>query len=412
MVLLPKKPGAKLVGDFRPICLQNCSVKILSKVLTTRLQVAIGELVDFDQTGFLRGRSIAENFVYAMELVQCCHKRKLPTLVLKLDFAKAFDTVLWPALLDILAARGFSSTWAGWIYHLLSSSRTSILMNGCPDVLQQLIKRDTAIRHPARGELPGVVLHYADDTLIVMRGDVAGIRRLAEILDQFSAATGLAINYSKSVLVPLHMDEGEIASCVAVLGCKREGFPQSYLGLPLSHNKLRLDAFAPLIAKADKYLAGWQAALLNPMGRLVLVNSVLDSQLVYHMSSLLLAPGVIKQVDRRRRGFLWAGTGQATGAKCLVAWEEVQRGKGARGLGVKELAVQNVCLLLKLRHRLHTASSSSWANWIRQQVCLANLKGPLAADHWGILRSLLPTYRALTTSAVRDGNGTSFWYDA
>jgi hypothetical protein len=47
------------------------------------------EMIDIDQTGFLKGRSISENFVYATELVQVCYKRKVPTLVLKLDFAKA-----------------------------------------------------------------------------------------------------------------------------------------------------------------------------------------------------------------------------------------------------------------------------------------------------------------------------------
>ncbi|WVZ61783.1 hypothetical protein U9M48_011600 [Paspalum notatum var. saurae] len=282
MVLLPKKFEAKLVSDFRPICLQNCSVKIISKMLTTRLQGVIGGLIDLDQTGFLKGRSIAENFVYAMELVQCCHKRKLPTVVLKLDFAKAFDTVQWPALLDILSARGFSSRWVGWILHLLSSSKTAILVNGCPgpwfdckrglrqgdpispylfllvaDVLQRLIKVDSSIRHPVQTELPGAVLQYADDTLIVMRGDVVGVQKLAALLEQFSAATGLAINFSKSILVPLHMEDADVLQCVTTLGCRREGFPQSYLGLPLSNTKLKLDAFTSLIAKADKYLAGW-----------------------------------------------------------------------------------------------------------------------------------------------------------
>ncbi|WVZ99078.1 hypothetical protein U9M48_044428 [Paspalum notatum var. saurae] len=355
MVLLPKKSEAKLVSDFRPICLQNCSVKIISKMLTTRLQGVIGGLIDLDQTGFLKGRSIAENFVYAMELVQCCHKQKLATVVLKLDFAKAFDTVQWPALLDILSARGFSSRWVGWILHLLSSSKTAILVNGCPgpwfdckrglrqgdpispylfllvaDVLQRLIKVDSSIRHPVQTELPGAVLQYADDTLIVMRGDVVGVQKLAALLEQFSAATGLAINFSKSVLVPLHMEDADVLQCVTTLGCRREGFPQSYLGLPLSNTKLKLDAFTPLIAKADKYLAGWQAALLNPMGRLVLVNAVLDSQLIYHMSALLLAPGIIKKVDQRRRGFLWSGAGQTNGAKCLVAWDDVQKNRPGR----------------------------------------------------------------------------------
>ena len=68
-------------------------MKILTKVLTARLQAQIQKLIDVDQTGFLRGRSISENFVYATELVQCCYKRKKPAVVLKLDFAKAFESV-------------------------------------------------------------------------------------------------------------------------------------------------------------------------------------------------------------------------------------------------------------------------------------------------------------------------------
>jgi len=92
MVLIPKKPGAVAVDAFRPICLQNCSIKILSKMLTRRLQKEIGNLIDLHQTGFLKGRSISETFVFAAELIQTCNKRRLPTLVLKLDFAKAFDT--------------------------------------------------------------------------------------------------------------------------------------------------------------------------------------------------------------------------------------------------------------------------------------------------------------------------------
>jgi hypothetical protein len=98
VVLLPKKLAPVFVSDFRPICLQNCSVKIVSKILTTRLQREIHSLISLDQTGFLKGRPISENFVYALDLIQCCHKRRSPTIALKLDFAKAFDSVHWDAL--------------------------------------------------------------------------------------------------------------------------------------------------------------------------------------------------------------------------------------------------------------------------------------------------------------------------
>jgi len=132
VVLLPKKQGATAPGDHRPICLQNCSMKIIAKILTSRLQEEIPKLIDLDQTGFIKGRSISENFIYALELVQHCHKQRLPTLVLKLDFAKAFDSVNWDSLLYILQCRGFPPTWCSWIQHILTTSKSAILLNGCP----------------------------------------------------------------------------------------------------------------------------------------------------------------------------------------------------------------------------------------------------------------------------------------
>jgi len=122
MVLIPKKLAAVEVDAFRPICLQNCSLKILSKVLTTRLQKEIPSLIDLHQTSFIKGRSIADTFVYALELVQVCHKRKRPAIVLKLDFAKAFDTVNWDGLLRVLHARGFCQRWIQWMHTILSTS--------------------------------------------------------------------------------------------------------------------------------------------------------------------------------------------------------------------------------------------------------------------------------------------------
>jgi hypothetical protein len=67
-VLLPKKQGVVAVDAFRPICLQNSSVKIIAKILTQRLQREISAMIDTNQTGFLKGRSISESFIFAVEL--------------------------------------------------------------------------------------------------------------------------------------------------------------------------------------------------------------------------------------------------------------------------------------------------------------------------------------------------------
>lgn len=82
--------------------------------------------------------------------------------------------------------------------------------------------------------------------------------------------------------------------------------PQTYLGrsLSLSDTKLNLSVFASLIAKTDKYLVGWQASLLSPASRTILINVVLNNLPTYDMAALLLPKGIVHALDSRRRVFL------------------------------------------------------------------------------------------------------------
>lgn len=159
----------------------------------------------------------------------------------------------------------------------------------------------------------------------------------------------------------MHLDNVLADQCAQVLGCSQQRFPQNYLGLPLSASKLPNSVFYTYIDRSDKFLSTYQASLLNKMGRVVLINSVLDAQLVYIMSATQLPPDIIIKLDKRRRSFLWAGNKDFFAAKCLVSWPSVCTTKELGGLGVMDIGTKNVCLLLNLIHRLHNAESSAWA---------------------------------------------------
>jgi exonuclease III len=280
MILLRKKENNNEPTNYRPISLLNCTVKWITKILAARLQSLIKLLVDADQTGFVKTRCIADNFMYAMDLVQCCRKRKKKAMILKLDFSKAFDTVSWEALFSILHIRGFDDKWIMWMKELLTSAKTAVLLNGIPgnwinlkrglrqgdplspllfivvvDVLQQAIKRtalDGLLRHPVLEDQPCPVLQYADDTLIVIQGEVQQAKILKEILDDFANATGLKINFAKSTFVPINLSLQEGEQIAEALNCKVASFPQTYLGLPLSDTKLPKEAFLPYISSVEK----------------------------------------------------------------------------------------------------------------------------------------------------------------
>ena len=150
---------------------------------------------------------------------------------------------------------------------------------------------------------------------------------------------------------------------------------------------------------------------LNPKGRQVLVNSVVDSAISYLMAAMLLPAETIESLDQKRRTFIWSGKDRTNGARCLVAWNQVCMPKEKGGLGVKDVAVQNQCLLLKLLHRLHHPANSALAQWAREEVDLSILKGKNAVGpHWEALRSLLPLYQSITF-VDGDGRATDFWND-
>ncbi|KAM0888277.1 hypothetical protein ACQ4PT_028461 [Festuca glaucescens] len=86
IALLPKRDDPHEMNDYRPISLQHSIPKLIAKVMANRLQPKINILVDSMQSGFIKERSIVENFAAAIEMVQSGNKLKRPIIVLKLDF--------------------------------------------------------------------------------------------------------------------------------------------------------------------------------------------------------------------------------------------------------------------------------------------------------------------------------------
>lgn len=130
IVLLPKKIGASNPANFRPITMIHSFAKLISKILAMRLAPRLNELIDKNQNAFIRSRTIHDNFKYIQRAAVLIRKKKIPMLLLKLDISKAFDTLSWPFLLEIMRARGFGPKWCRWISSLLSTASSRIILNG------------------------------------------------------------------------------------------------------------------------------------------------------------------------------------------------------------------------------------------------------------------------------------------
>ncbi|KAK1663944.1 hypothetical protein QYE76_052103 [Lolium multiflorum] len=244
------------------------------------------------------------------------------------------------------------------------------------------------------------------------RADPSAASCLRDVLEDFAATTGLAINIHKSCFIPRHVSTADECQMAATLGCPVSSFPQPYLGLPLSPTKLPISAYAPLILSFDRRLSGWQALLLSSGGRLVLCNVVLNNLASYYMRSYLLPQGVLESIDKRCRAFFWMGKDSCSGARYLIAWHKVLLSKQEGGFGVKDPHRQNRCLLLNFIHKLHQADSLPWKDWFRQhsgQDLGDSTSSPSFLDK--IVRERLPLYRCITRATGISGTSTAFWLD-
>lgn len=116
----------KLWGGFRTISLSHSVAKLFSKLLSNRLAPELNNIVSRAQSAFIKKRSIQDNFLYSQNIIRSLYRNKTDGLFLKLDIAKAFDSVRWDFVMEVLHQFGFGRKWQGWV----TTSSSAVLLNG------------------------------------------------------------------------------------------------------------------------------------------------------------------------------------------------------------------------------------------------------------------------------------------
>jgi hypothetical protein len=132
ITLIPTKDNLRTDNNFRPISLLNGSLKLLTKLLATRLQSVVKSFIHLNQYGFIQGRTIQDYLAWAFQFLHICHKYKREVVILKLYFKKAFDLVEHEVILSMLKHKGFLEKWVTWIKSTLSSGSSQVLLNEVP----------------------------------------------------------------------------------------------------------------------------------------------------------------------------------------------------------------------------------------------------------------------------------------
>jgi hypothetical protein len=299
ITLLPKNKEATKIQQYRPICLLNCIYKLITKVLTIRIEPYAQKLISEHQTAFIKGRNIMTGVMILHEIMHETKKRKETGIILKLDFEKAYDKVNWDFLFLSLQNRGFGNKWMMWMHMVVEGGTVSvkknnqigkyiksykgvrqgdplspILFNFVADSLARMMDKACAngvLNGLGRHLIPNrvILLQYADDTIICMENDLSKARNLKMLLYIYEMMAGLKINFMKSEFFVINGDDDIKMQYANLFDCQMGTFPMMYLGVPVSPFRMRIADWIRLEEKFDKRLDSWKGSSLPLLGGLL-----------------------------------------------------------------------------------------------------------------------------------------------
>ncbi|GJS62208.1 RNA-directed DNA polymerase, eukaryota [Tanacetum coccineum] len=222
IALIPKIQDAKVVKGYCPISLIGSIYKIIAKILANRLSFVILGLINDVQSAFFSNRQILDTPFILNELLSWCKHKKFKAMVFKVDFEKAFDSIRWDYLQDILKMFGFGDKWCDWINGFLNSAMRSFLVNESPTSEFQFHKVTNASLFsgiPIDSSLTLYHLFFADDAIFVRKWDSLNMHTIVNLLKCFHLASGLKINFHKSKLMGIGTRLEEVDAAATTMGC-------------------------------------------------------------------------------------------------------------------------------------------------------------------------------------------------
>jgi len=420
IVLVAKSSHAHSVGDFRPIACCNVMYKVISKILAARLAGVLGGIIDPAQAAFVEGRCMIDNIHLVQELLRKYNRKRVsPRCLIKVDLRKAYDSVSWDFLADMLQGLMFPARFINWVMECVSSTSYSICLNGgiygmfkgrkglrqgdplspflfniCIEYLSRRLSLFTSRGdfnfHPRCGQLRLTHLAFADDLMLFARGDQGSVRIIMDCLSDFGTRSGLSVNLFKSSLFTAGIYGDDLIRIRQLTAIPPGVMPFRYLGVPVAAQRLQVAHFAPFTDKITMYINSWTAACLSFAGRAELIRSVLQGVDCFWLSIFPIPSAIIDRVTRLCRNFLWRKRHHP------ISWESMCLPKSEGGLGFRDLKTWNDALLAKYLWNIHKKKDTLWVRWVHQIY----LRGDVSPWMWFYARDDSPLIKRLI--AIRD----------
>ncbi len=229
ITLIPKPNKDSLhLDNWRPITLLNSDYKLLASLYANRLKPCLEEIVSVSQSGFMKGRHIANNIRLVLDILDYKELINDKAVILFLYFSKAFDTVEHEFMFEFLRRFGFGHSFIKIVQTFYKNINSNVsLVNGVSPrfVISRGIRQGCPISHflfvlvaeflnifithclDVQGILVAehtfLISQLANDTCLFLK-DEKQVPVILDALNLFSNASGLSVNRNKSEIMPVH----------------------------------------------------------------------------------------------------------------------------------------------------------------------------------------------------------------
>ena len=333
---LPKGNKDKLyLKNWRPISLLNTSYKLASACIAERLKCVLPYIINEDQTGFISGRFIGENIRLLYDVIEYAEKNAIPGMLLLIDFEKAFDTVSWDFLFDVLDFFNFGNDFKQWIYVFYKNIQSCVIVNGhlsewfylqrgcrqgdplspylfilCAEILAALIRNNKAIKGIKMETTSFVISQYADDTTLILDGSKKSLENCLKVLKLYGDISGLCINMDKTKLIWIGSEKNsKVTFCEEHNLCwDNSEFTVLGVKFPKDLDKITEINYSSKIEEMKKVFLSWSKRILTPLGRITVIKSLALSKMNHLIISLPKPSArLIREIQNMFYNYLWNG---------------------------------------------------------------------------------------------------------
>ncbi|WOL13237.1 reverse transcriptase [Canna indica] len=174
-------------------------------------------------------------------------------------------------------------------------------------------------------------LAFADDLLIIVKGNVGNCKKVQNVLSLYCKLIGQKINIKKSELFfPKDCSSSIIDDICNEFGIQEGHYPMKYLGAFIGPQKPDKNHQEIILSKALSEVEGWARKNVSQAGRMVLLNSVMNSIPIHTMATSWVSSSTVQKYQSIAKKYLWSHRNSNKGGLHASIW--TYKGTFKRGI--------------------------------------------------------------------------------